>query len=77
MEIQILLIFILSILTVVFVAIGIYFVLILKEFRETIRKANTMLDDFKSVTGALAHPLGIVGGIFKGYKALKNLKKEE
>jgi hypothetical protein len=77
MDLQVLLIFILAILTVTLVGVGIYVILVLREFRDTIQKANLILGDVENLTNVVANPLNIVTGVVKGYQAIKNLKKEE
>lgn len=77
MDLQIVLIFILAILTVTLVGVGIYVILVLKEFRETIQKANLIIDDFENITNVVSNPLNIVMNIVEGIKAVKSLKKKE
>ena len=77
MDLQIILIFILAILAVVLVAVGVYVVLVLKELRITIQKANVILDDVENVTNVVANPLSIISSVFEGYKAIKNLRNGE
>ena len=77
MDLQVILIFILAILAVTLVAVGVYVVLVLKEFRETIQKANLILDDVENVTNIVSNPLNIVTSVVEGYKAIKNLKSGE
>ena len=77
MDLQILLIFILAILTVTLVVVGIYVVFVLKDLRETIQKTNTILSDVESLTNAVSNPVSIITGAIKGFNAFKNLRKEE
>ncbi len=77
MDLQILLIFILAILTVTLVGVGIYVILVLKEFRETVQKANLILRDIENMTNAASHPLNMIMGAIKGFQAIKSLRKEE
>jgi hypothetical protein len=77
MDLQILIIFILAILTVTLVGVGIYVILVLREFRDTIQKANLILDDVENLTNLVTNPMSIFTGIVKGYQTIKNLKKEE
>lgn len=75
MDIQTILIFILAILTVNLIAVGIYVILVLRDFRETIHKANGVLDNVEHVTDFVANPVttiaGIIAGVTKGVKAVK------
>lgn len=77
MELQVVLIFILALLTVTLVGVGVYIILVLREFRETIQKANMIIDDVETLTNVVSNPLNIITGIVQGYKAIRNLRKEE
>ena len=77
MDLQVILIFILAILTVALVGIGVYVILVLKELRETIKKANLIIDDVETLTNIVSNPLSLITGVISGFKAIKNLKKEE
>ncbi|OGC70336.1 hypothetical protein A2415_05170 [candidate division WWE3 bacterium RIFOXYC1_FULL_39_7] len=75
MDIQTILVFLLAILTVNLIAVGIYVILVLKEFRETVKKANMVLDNVHEVTDAVASPItsiaGIIAGVTESVKAVK------
>ncbi len=75
MDIQTILIFILAILTVNLIAVGVYVIIVLRDFRETIHKANLVLDNVHNVTDTLANPVtsiaGILAGVTKGVRAVK------
>lgn len=77
MDLQTLLIIILIVLTINLVAVGIYLVLILKEFRETVRKANLVLDNVHDVTDAVANPIttvaGMISGLTQSVRAVKSI----
>ena len=77
MDIQIVYIFLLSVITIIVAFAGAYFVLILKEFRITIQKINGMLDNVQNVSKALSSPLTILTGIMSGIKLVKNFKEKE
>lgn len=78
MDIQVILVIILSILTVNLVVVGVYVVLVLKEFRETVQKANGILDNVESVSTFLSNPVSLLGGlvnsIMGGYKAVNSIR---
>ncbi|OGC47939.1 hypothetical protein A2886_01635 [candidate division WWE3 bacterium RIFCSPHIGHO2_01_FULL_42_13] len=80
MDIQVVLIFILALLTVNLVVVGVYVVLVLKELRETLRRANGILDNAGNLTDFLANPLsafsGILEAVMKGYKAVQEVRHE-
>jgi len=77
MDLQVILIFILAILTVALVGIGVYVILVLKELRETIKKANLIIDDVETLTNIVSNPLNLITGVINGFKAVKNLQKEK
>ena len=78
MDIQLVLVFILAVLTVNLVFVGIYLVLVLKEFRQTIKKTNSVLDDVSQMTDTIANPMmalgGIVSAVTQVVKAIKSVK---
>ena len=83
MDLQVVLIVILSLLTVNLIVVGIYVVMILKEFRETMKKFNKVLDTFENVTESVAAPIitlsNIAAGITSTLKVLdvfKSFKKK-
>ncbi len=77
MDIQTILIFILALLTINLIVVGIYVILVLKDFRETIHKANGVLDNVHNVTGLVGNPVttiaGILAGVTKGVKAMREI----
>lgn len=77
MDIQGILIFILAVLTVNLIAVGIYVILVLKDFRETIKKANSVLDNVHEVTNMVANPItslaGVIAGVTQGVRAIKSI----
>jgi len=76
MDIQTILIFILSILTINLIAVGIYIILVLREFRQTIKKANYVLDNVNGFTDAIANPVSTIAGIISGVtESVKAVKK--
>jgi hypothetical protein len=82
---QITLLIALIVLTINLTIIGVYVFLVLKEFRETVIKANMVLDNVHDVTDAVSSPIatvaGVVGGLTQSIKAIKSIsslfEKEE
>jgi hypothetical protein len=82
---QILLFLVVTILTTLLTLSGIQVVGILKELRETLRKANKSMDDFNLITNSVAKPVSGVSGFLMGLKSgtdvvnlfLKSRKKKE
>lgn len=77
MDLQVILIFILSILTVVLTGVGIYVILVLKEFKETLQKANLIIDDVENITNVVSNPLSIITGAMEAFKAVQSLRNKE
>jgi len=77
MDIQTVLIFILGLLTLNMIAVGIYVILVLRDFRETVKKANNVLGDVNQITSVITNPIttiaGIVAGVTQSVKAVKSI----
>jgi hypothetical protein len=77
MDLQVILIFILALLTVNLMIVGFYVILVLKEFRETIKKSNQVLDNVHQVTDAVSNPItslvGVVSAAVEGFKTVKSI----
>lgn len=54
--------------TVIIVVAGIWLILILKELRSTLKKADLILDDTKSITSAVAEPISSISEFVQGFK---------
>lgn len=54
--------------TVIIVIAGIWLILILKELRSTLKKADLILDDTKSITSAVAEPISSISEFVQGFK---------
>ncbi|MEX1061505.1 MAG: hypothetical protein WEC39_00085 [Patescibacteria group bacterium] len=74
-----LLLVIIALLTVNVLFVGVYIVLVLKEVRQTVLKANRILDSFSAITSAIAQPIaqapGVVSAIVEGIKAAKSIQE--
>ncbi len=68
---------VLVVLTVIVTCAGVYLSLVLKELRETVKKANRVLDNVRDVTGVVSTPIatlaGIISGITGSLKAVKSV----
>ncbi|MFZ5424521.1 MAG: hypothetical protein ACOZAO_01855 [Patescibacteria group bacterium] len=81
MDIQVVLVILLALLTVNLLVVGVYVVLVLKEFRETVKKANVVLDDVEAVTSTVSKTfsspistlIGVATAAFQGMRAVKSL----
>lgn len=77
--IQILLTVIVTILTTLLVVIGVEVFKILKEFRQTLKRANKILDEVEKVSSTLCKPVegmsSLISGIKQGTAVVKVLTK--
>ncbi|OQA93843.1 MAG: hypothetical protein BWY24_00076 [Microgenomates group bacterium ADurb.Bin219] len=83
LPVQILLFLTVFILTTVLTLCGIQVFHILKELRESVKKANKILDDFGIISESVAKPVSGISGFLTGLKSgteiinlLKGRKKE-
>lgn len=51
-----------------FVTITVWLILLLREFRDTIRKTNSILDDTKQVSTSIAQPFNSFSEFITGFK---------
>lgn len=87
MEFQTVLIVILSLLTINLIVVGIYLILVLKEFRTTVLKMNKILDTVDEITDSVSRPIETIAAVVDGVtsalgvvslvSSLKGKKKEE
>lgn len=54
--------------TTIIVAAGIWLILILKELKITLHKADRILDDTKTITSAVAEPMASISEFIDGFK---------
>ncbi|MGI5841023.1 MAG: hypothetical protein ACOX6N_02340 [Patescibacteria group bacterium] len=68
-------IILLSIVSISIVVIvgGVWFIMILRELKTTIFKANSILDDTKLITSSVAQPVSSVSEFIMGFKNGLNL----
>lgn len=68
-----------TLLTLLFLALGIQVWFILKEFRISMQKINLMLDDGLKVTGTIGdgaeNVQGLVNGLKAGFSLMSSMKK--
>lgn len=66
---QILLIIVISVLCILFIALGVQVFFILREFRKTVMKANKVLDDTGVITQSVSGPISNLSMLASGVKA--------
>lgn len=77
MDYQLLTFLILGILTISIVSLVVYVIVVLKEARQTIRKANNFLDNSESISAFFSNPLeGVSTVISTVVKTIKEIRKE-
>lgn len=77
--VQAVLLFVIVLLTILLMVLGIQILLILKDFRGTIRRTNRVLDHVDSLAENISEPLTFLSGIFSSSgiisKILKTISK--
>jgi len=58
----------LVLITTIIVIAGIWLILILKELKSTLKKADSILDDTKTITAAVAEPVSSISEFIRGFK---------
>ena len=73
---QILLVIVITVLTVLLVAIGLQVVNIHKEFKKSLEKINKILDDAGAISENVAKPVSDIAGFFKMIGLLVDFVKD-
>ena len=77
--IEILLTIVVAILTVLLAVIGVQIILILTEFRNILKKTNSMMGDAERITHSVVEPVeeasSFVMGIKSGFGVMRNIRK--
>jgi uncharacterized protein YoxC len=63
MDFQLVLILLLSVITVNLVVVGFYIIVTLKDFRQTLSKMDSVMDDTSSIIHGIANPLTLISGL--------------
>lgn len=78
---QIVLLFVIIVLTILLLILGMQVFFILREFRKTVMKANKVLDDTSAITESISGPISTLSSLATGVKAgtsiLSFLKKKK
>ena len=85
--VQAVLLFVIVILTILFIVLGVQVFLILKDFRETLKRTNKILDDVENVTQGVSSQLdslssfvsnaSVMGVAGKIFSTLLKFRKEK
>lgn len=70
---QILLFVVVSVLTILLVAVGVQVFFILREAKKALQRANQILEDASFVTGSLTRPVTGLAGFLEGVRGIKDL----
>jgi|GEM_PF-954803 hypothetical protein len=77
MDIQLVFVILIALLTGSAIVVSVYVVFVLKDFRGTIHKANSILDDAQSVTRAVKTPIvsvmSIADGVVRGIRTARGI----
>lgn len=73
--VQAVLLFVILLLTILFVILGVQVFFILKEVRSTISRVNTFLDMAQDLTENVAQPLSFASTLLMGTKSLATVAK--
>ena len=65
---QIIIIISLVCVTTIIIIAGVWLVLILKELKATLKKADLILDDAKTITTSIAQPVSSISEFVRGFK---------
>lgn len=78
MTTQTLLLIVISLLAINLIFVGVYLVLVLKEFRDTVRQVNSILRTVDKTTAAVSVPVigaaGAVSSFAQGFKLIEFLQ---
>lgn len=74
---QLLLGFVILVVTAMLTIIGVQVYFILREFRRTLAKANKVLDDTGIISESVSRPVSLLSAMMMGVKALTKDKKRE
>lgn len=87
MDLQVILLVMISLLTINAIVVGIYIVLLLKEFNQTVKKFNGIIDAIDAMVHSVQAPVttianvatGLTSGlkIFSAFKSFKNDRKDK
>ncbi len=78
MDIQTILVIVLFVLTINLLIVGVYIILVLKELRHTLKKANGILDSVGLISSLVHNPVvtltSLITHLIKGFKSTKPVK---
>lgn len=73
--VQAVLLFVIVLLTILFVVLGIQVFYILRDLRQTVRKTNVILDDVENITQGISEPLSALSSMINNASALGTVAK--
>lgn len=71
--VQAVLLFVIVLLTILFVVLGVQVFYILRDLRQTIRRTNNILEDAENLTEGISNSFESVSGIFGGASTFKSV----
>lgn len=73
--VQAVLLFVIVLLSILFVVLGVQVFFILKDFRVTLKKTNMILDDVQAISEGISEPISSLSGLFGGASTLTAVAK--
>lgn len=73
--VQIVLLFVIVLLAVLFVVLGVQVFFILKELRKTLSKTNKILDEVENLTDSVSEPISFISGLLFSSKTMSIIGK--
>ncbi len=73
--VQAVLLFVILLLSVLFVILGVQVFLILKDLRVTVQKTNKILDDVEEITENISEPVNFIRSVFVSSNILSIISK--
>ena len=73
--VQAVLLFVIVLLTILFIVLGIQIFYILRDFRQSIRRTNTILENVENISKGISEPLSSLSGMFGNASTLTSVAK--
>ena len=73
--VQAVLLFVIVLLTILFVVLGVQVFYILRDFRETLKRTNNILDGIETITEGISEPIASISNMFGSASAIGTIAK--
>jgi hypothetical protein len=71
--VQAVLLFVIVLLTILFIVLGVQAFLILKDLRQTVKRTNNILEDVENISEGVSNSLESVSSMFGGASTVKSI----